>query len=792
MVKGKIAQEFISRWEKGYDATHLNILCDTFVPYGREFSLEVMIMTREDEEGYQFGIQSMEFQKKSPVPHWVLKLEAEEDLRKEKLKQVFDLDRYPAFTGDLNARFYGWLKFLDGWDYVDLITTEMRGSKLEIIDMQVVELPKGALPVDLASHPGVKRMDANYRGLEWVDVTRHAEHAIDLERARKTALREDVALFTGQCVELIKGQKVMPVFSKDNFDRIYYRVEKLIKFYRSALFLRKIQLYNEAGNDEEAERKLGKWVKDGRDAVTRLEISQAAISGNNTDIAQEMNKLTWELRLYGINELYACVGLGYITVGDIVSYLLNKKIPYLADSEKGYRALAKPGLVWVGIGLAAAGVLAISAEPILGLKLGLLIASIRTLSGVVYSNLNRERAPPAPDERPVLEERLKKIVNAMDPGLKIEIVKDDAQPDPIIFAGNSTINIRESAAQSRAFALIYAIAHEAGEASLPAFLQGRAREIGANIAILPYMIKYMARINTLIDKKAPQVEMMPAESIIADPRSREDLIAILDIINSEIPAIRAADIDRDLKEALLKAIREDGPKARAMFIRNMAEHRKAEIAYLYNRDINAAIEKASRRGERIAVATTEKIAMNDPYAFSNMELSAKSGIQNVFIYGDLFKAEEEARAYAIACGYRGGINDIKFIAKGGRSPRELIKAIGEAAGVRPDTVNIGIRAAEGELLISKDGEDAPGVLLEIPEITVNGYKLYAAMNSYQALLGIMTQLKDGLTLEGIIIPGVSYEPVKRIFRYLPRAIPIDYGREIDAYRRAIEYIRTAA
>ncbi|MBU1038434.1 MAG: hypothetical protein KJ994_05225 [Candidatus Omnitrophica bacterium] len=66
------------------------------------------------------------------------------------------------------------------------------------------------------------------------------------------------------------------------------------------------------------------------------------------------------------------------------------------------------------------------------------------------------------------------------------------------------------------------------------------------------------------------------------------------------------------------------------------------------------------------------------------------------------------------------------------------------------------------------------------------------MNSYQALLGIMTQLKDGLTLEGVIIPGVSYESVKRIFRYLPRAIPIDYGREIDAYRRAVEYVRTAA
>jgi hypothetical protein len=204
------------------------------------------------------------------------------------------------------------------------------------------------------------------------------------------------------------------------------------------------------------------------------------------------------------------------------------------------------------------------------------------------------------------------------------------------------------------------------------------------------------------------------------------------------------------------------------------------------------MEKASHRGERVVVATTEKIAMNDPYTFSNMELSSKSGIQNVFIYGDLLKTEEEARAYAIACGYRGGIDDIKFVAKGGRSRIGLINAIEEAAGVRPDIHNIGMRAAEGELPISKEGEELSGVLLEIPEITINGYKLYAAINSYQALLGIMAQLKDGLTLEGVVIPGVSYESVKRIFRYLPRVLPIDYGREIETYRRAMEYVRTAA
>lgn len=869
VVKGEIAQELMSRWKRGYDAIHLNMLCNSFVPYGREFRLEVMIMTREDDEAYRFGIQSMEFQK-APMPHWAFKLGAEEDLRKTELKQVFDLDRYPAFIGDFKTRFYDWLKFLDGWDYVELITTETKGSSAGIVSMQVVEIPRGAFPLELASHPSVNCMDADYRGLEQVDVTGNAGYVVDLGRAQRPALREDAALFTSQCVELIKDHNVKPLFSKDNFDRVYNRIEKSIKLYRSEMLLRTIKLYNETKNAQEAGREFDRWIKDGRDAVTRLEDSQTAITGKKTDIIKDMNKLAWELRLHGINELYVCVSLGYITVGDIVSYLLNKKIPYFVSGKKEYRALARPGLVWVGIGLAAAGVLAILAEPVLGLKLGLLIASIRILSGAVYSNLNRARAPPAPDEKSALEERLKKIVYAIDPSLKIEIVADDAQPDPIILAGRSTINIRESAAQGRGFALIYAIAHETGEANLPVFLQGNAREIGANISILPYMVKYIFRmirpikkeervrknvpiligipesslagieaairnalaaddavsevkidivkvkdwaaLQALIGKKEPRAGIMLAESITAGSInadkdgfkesillaattgscSREDLIAILDIINSDIPALQTADIDKDLKEALLGAIRENGAQARAMFVRGMVENRKTEITNVYNSDINASIDKASRRGERIVIATTEKIAMNDPYTFSNIELSVKSGIQNAFIYGDILKTEEEARAYAIACGYRGGINDIKFIAKAGRSHVELTSAIAEAAGVRNNANNIGIRAAEGELQISKDGEDVPCVLLEIPEITVNGYKLYAAMNSYQALLGIMTQLKDGMALEGVIIPGVSYGSVKGIFRYLPRVIPIDYGREIEAYRRAIEYVRTAA
>jgi len=70
---------------------------------------------------------------------------------------------------------------------------------------------------------------------------------------------------------------------------------------------------------------------------------------------------------------------------------------------------------------------------------------------------------------------------------------------------------------------------------------------------------------------------------------------------------------------------------------------------------------------------------------------------------------------------------------------------------------------------------------------MNGQKVYAAMNSYQALLKIL------LAAEGELeIPGVSKDDTRGIFRYLPAAIPIDYDKEVKAYIEAMEVIRTAA
>ena len=69
----------------------------------------------------------------------------------------------------------------------------------------------------------------------------------------------------------------------------------------------------------------------------------------------------------------------------------------------------------------------------------------------------------------------------------------------------------------------------------------------------------------------------------------------------------------------------------------------------------------------------------------------------------------------------------------------------------------------------------------------------ASINYYQTLLNMVTMtndLLDQLVAEGRLPAGVTY--ADGIFKYLPRVLPIDYGKEIETYRNAITVIRSAA
>ncbi len=266
-------------------------------------------------------------------------------------------------------------------------------------------------------------------------------------------------------------------------------------------------------------------------------------------------------------------------------------------------------------------------------------------------------------------------------------------------------------------------------------------------------------------------------SILIDSRTREDLENILIEIEQNIEAIKKCDIDED------KAKLEELMNKHSSYIKDLKlliSRRKQIIEKAYNSNIDRIVREATSYDNKIAVATTETVAGFDPFTFDNIGKAAAQGIVNYFIFGDILKSPEEAEAFVKACGYEGDMAAIRFIDKRGLSYRELAARI--AAETNLPMEKIGIRAAAGELELPKNGEEAvPGVLLEVQ---AKG-DIYLAMNSYQALLKILTQLKEGATLEEIKISGVEKTGRRGVFNYSPR---IDYDKDMKDYRNAIGLI----
>jgi hypothetical protein len=253
---------------------------------------------------------------------------------------------------------------------------------------------------------------------------------------------------------------------------------------------------------------------------------------------------------------------------------------------------------------------------------------------------------------------------------------------------------------------------------------------------------------------------------------REAIIALL----GELAAV---DFDRAVKEFRGTTITAEKLQ-QIDNIRALVARRKAEIKNVYN---NAPLPAAADLKKHVGVATTEKVAMSDIYFGENVTIANNAGIKNALIYGDELKTEEEARRFVLAAGYTGRMEDISFINKNDLTYEQLVTEVAKQTGIGQE--NVGIRSVSGELKLQGE-RVATGVLLEVESIVMNGEKVYVAINSYQALLRL-------LTAEGEIeIPGVSKDDVKGIFRYLPRTVPIDYEKEIKGYIEAIMVIRTAA
>jgi len=276
------------------------------------------------------------------------------------------------------------------------------------------------------------------------------------------------------------------------------------------------------------------------------------------------------------------------------------------------------------------------------------------------------------------------------------------------------------------------------------------------------------------------------EFTIRDMTKRE-LQLLLWRINGNLEKIKRANINNDMA-AVLKLRENNVPLVEALKGK-IAQRKKALAAIFNNEKIPAKFY-----GRRTAIATTERVAPYDMYAFDNMKAAEDQLIANYFVYGDIYETEDAARQFVRACGYTGNIDEIKFIDKRGLTYAALVSAIQDIErSLGRGKVHIGIRAtAEDKLLRENEKVEAGTTYLEVQPVEIEGKPVYAAFNSYQVLLKIMAELeREGMTLEKITIPGVSIDSAKGILRYLPHILPIDYGKEIDIYQRAIEAIRTS-
>jgi hypothetical protein len=201
-----------------------------------------------------------------------------------------------------------------------------------------------------------------------------------------------------------------------------------------------------------------------------------------------------------------------------------------------------------------------------------------------------------------------------------------------------------------------------------------------------------------------------------------------------------------------------------------------------------AIDGALVSEKNVALATTERVALSEPTFAMNVARTRDHGTVNCFIYGEIFNTEEKAKAFLTASGYEGDFTDIVFVNKMSKTKDEMVAEIGSRTGItNPD--NIGIRYVNKEL---GDSSSKSGRMLEVQAMTVSGRNVLVTVNTYEALLRILKQW-DG-TLAGLesVLPGAKYDETGRVFIYLPKTLPIDYGQEIDTYRNAVILLSTAA
>jgi len=304
-----------------------------------------------------------------------------------------------------------------------------------------------------------------------------------------------------------------------------------------------------------------------------------------------------------------------------------------------------------------------------------------------------------------------------------------------------------------------------------------------------------------------QPQLVTLDKSMLSSKTRKELLEILGFIMIYQRELERGDIDKDLTSALEKLGhgRINTPAELTELVLQKLAKRKSEVAFMYNqgfeKTLAQAVQASGKDGKAIAMATTENVAVDDEYIADNMQAAIKKGIPNCFIYGNKFNTVEKAQAFLRASGYKGDLDQIVFVDKRGKTYEELAESIRQQinakTGLEVLASNIGIRAIKGEVL--KNGEvPATAKLLEITEKRIGGKDIPLVMNTYQVMLRILTELPEGVSVENAIadlariLPGLSYDKAKGIFAYLPRIDFNEYKSEIEAYRRSVEFVMTAA
>ncbi|HPM42685.1 MAG TPA: hypothetical protein PLV52_02530, partial [Candidatus Omnitrophota bacterium] len=281
---------------------------------------------------------------------------------------------------------------------------------------------------------------------------------------------------------------------------------------------------------------------------------------------------------------------------------------------------------------------------------------------------------------------------------------------------------------------------------------------------------------------------LDAVQILVSNSTLKELQTVLALLEPTLREMERYNVDKAFRDSKPEGYGTTlAAKVQPLFMRATIQmkERKSVIASTYN-----GMAMPSAISQPAVIATTEKVAEQDPFFADNMKKAKDLGVKNVFIYGDRIASADEAKAFVRAAGYE-DVSDIVFIDKRNLSYEGVISRIAGETGV--GAANIGVRSAKDEMGVpagdSKFLEVQPyakdGNIIKMRD----GTEVLLTMNTYQVLLAIVTK-PGAVSAEEFGIPGLKIDGNK--FIYLPPAEPRDIAADYEAYRTMVVLISSAA